>query len=373
MFLQEIYVFFTCSTKRWECLTSIMDTSYQKKTIKKVCPTRWSARDDACQSLRESWEEVHTALTEISNDSTEKATTRCESQGILRRLERFETAFMVCFWSTVLHRIHKVSKAMQSETVDVLSVTDLYGSLEEYFMEQRNHFDDFEKLAMDITKNKFYEKDIKRQPKRKVWADEDRSGEVTFSGRDDLKTNTFLSIIDSFICEFKKRKVAYNVFEDRFCFLTQLCGKTNQRDMEEKLRKKATNLYHSYQNDLDFDFSEECIHFQKHCAVGIEKPPRKSLQEILKFLRFNSLEEVYPNVDIALRISLCIPATNCAGERSFSCLRRVKNYLRTSTSDRRLNSLSLLCIEANTTKSLSYEDIINEFAIKKSRKKTMFF
>lgn len=376
MLLQEIYVFFTCSTKRWECLTSVMSTSYQKKTIKKVCPTRWSARDDACQSLRESWEEVHIALTEIANDSTEKATTRCESQGILRRLERFETAFMVCFWSTVLHRIHKVSKAIQSETVDVLSVTNLYGSLEEYFMEQRNHFDDFEKLAMDIAKTTSYEKDNKRQPKRKVWDDEDQSGEVNFTGRDDLKTNTFLPVIDSFVCEFKNRKMAYDVFQDRFYFLTQLCecdNKTDQRDMEETLRKKATNLNHIYTNDLDSDFTEECIHFQKYCAMamGNDQAPGQSLKEILKFLRFNSLEDVYPNLDIALRISLCIPATNCAGERSFSCLRRVKNYLRTSTSEQRLNSLSLLCIEANTTKTLSYEDIINEFAIKKSRKKTM--
>ena len=163
------------------------------------------------------------------------------------------------------------------------------------------------------------------------------------------------------------------MFQDRFYFLTQLCdNKTDQRDMEEELRKKESNLYHIYTNDLDSDFTEECIHFQTHCAVGIDQPPGKSLQEILKFLILNSLEDAYPNLDIALRISLCIPATNCAGERSFSCLRRVKNYLRTSTKQR-LNSLSLLCIEANTTKTLSYEDIINEFAMKKSRKKTMLF
>lgn len=162
------------------------------------------------------------------------------------------------------------------------------------------------------------------------------------------------------------------MFQDRFHFLTQLCdNKTDQRDIEEELRKKATNLHHVYTNDLDSDISEECIHFQKHCAVGNDQPPEKSLKEILKFLRCNSLEDVYPNLDIALRISLCIPATNCAGERSFSCLRRVKNYLRTSISERRLNSLSLLCIEANTTKALSYEDIINEFATKKGRKKTI--
>jgi len=104
--------------------------------------------------------------------------------------------------------------------------------------------------------------------------------------------------------------------------------------------------------------------------VGIDHPSDKSLEEISKFLRCNSLQDVYPNFNFALRISLCIPATNCAGERNISCIRKVKNYLRTSISELRLNSLSLLCIEANI-KTLSYEDIINEFAIKKSRKKAI--
>ncbi|KAG5896272.1 hypothetical protein JTB14_033569 [Gonioctena quinquepunctata] len=74
--------------------------------------------------------------------------------------------------------------------------------------------------------------------------------------------------------------------------------------MEEELRRKTTNLYHVYTNDLDSDFTEECIHFQKHCAD----------KEFSKFLRCDSLQDVYPNLDIAVRISLCIPATNFAGE-----------------------------------------------------------
>ncbi|KAG5896563.1 hypothetical protein JTB14_010392 [Gonioctena quinquepunctata] len=150
--------------------------------------------------------------------------------------------------------------------------------------------------------------------------------------------------------------MTHDEFQNRFYFLTQLCD--SNTDMEEELRRKTTNLYHVYINDLDSDSTEECIHFQKHCAVGIDHPSDESLEGISKFLKRNSLQDVYPNLDIAVRISLCIPATNCAGVRSFSCLRRVKNYLRTSISEIRLNSLSLLCIDANTTKTLSYEDII---------------
>ncbi|KAG5871318.1 hypothetical protein JTB14_021830 [Gonioctena quinquepunctata] len=60
--------------------------------------------------------------------------------------------------------------------------------------------------------------------------------------------------------------------------------------MEEKLRKMTTNLHQVYTNDLVSDFTEECIHFQKQCAVGIDHPPDKSLEGISKFLMCNSLQ-----------------------------------------------------------------------------------
>jgi len=49
----------------------------------------------------------------------------------------------------------------------------------------------------------------------------------------------------------------------------------------------------------------------------------------------------FPNVDIALRM----PITNYSVERSFSTLKRVKNYLRTSLEGDKLNPLSVLAIE----------------------------
>lgn len=63
------------------------------------------------------------------------------------------------------------------------------------------------------------------------------------------------------------------------------------------------------------------------------------------------------NIEIALRIFVSTPATNCTVERSFSVLKRMKNYLRSTMSQERLNSLALLTIESDLTSSLEYEDI----------------
>lgn len=42
------------------------------KSVKRVNLTRWSAREDACKSLKESWPEVLKTLQSIKDDCTEK-------------------------------------------------------------------------------------------------------------------------------------------------------------------------------------------------------------------------------------------------------------------------------------------------------------
>jgi len=65
--------------------------------------------------------------------------------------------------------------------------------------------------------------------------------------------------------------------------------------------------------------------------------------------------EAFPNVNVAFRIYLCMLVTNCSGERSFSVLSRVKNEIRTTMSDERLNALSLMAFENNLVRSIDFE------------------
>ena len=60
--------------------------------------------------------------------------------------------------------------------------------------------------------------------------------------------------------------------------------------------------------------------------------------------------------------------TNCTGERSFSVLKRVKNELRSTMGQPRLNDLALLCIENDIVRSRDFTVVIKKFASKKARK-----
>ena len=56
-----------------------------------------------------------------------------------------------------------------------------------------------------------------------------------------------------------------------------------------------------------------------------------------------------------------IPATNVTSEQSFSALRHVKTYLRSSISQQRLNHMMIIHVHKDHTDRLSLVDTANEF------------
>lgn len=77
--------------------------------------------------------------------------------------------------------------------------------------------------------------------------------------------------------------------------------------------------------------------------------------------------EVYPNLHKLMQVALTIPISSATCERSFSSMRRIKNWLRTSMVQSRFSNLSSLYIERELTNGLKNEDIINKFAEKSRR------
>ena len=69
----------------------------------------------------------------------------------------------------------------------------------------------------------------------------------------------------------------------------------------------------------------------------------------------------HSNVWIVLKLLLVMPATNATSERSFSGLRRIKTYLRTTMNQMQLNNLMALHIHSDKTDNLNLSSIADEF------------
>lgn len=93
-----------------------------------------------------------------------------------------------------------------------------------------------------------------------------------------------------------------------------------------------------------------------------------SPSEMLDYIYKENILDLYPNMSIALRLLLTLPVTVASGERSFSKLKLIKTYLRSTMSQETPSALAVLSIEQEVRKSVDMDLLIARFAEAKARK-----
>jgi hypothetical protein len=73
-------------------------------------------------------------------------------------------------------------------------------------------------------------------------------------------------------------------------------------------------------------------------------------------------------IDKALKIYLTFPVTTATAERSFSSLRRLKTYLRSTMTPSRLNNLFMLYVHSSSAEELDLKNIARDFISVNSRR-----
>ena len=82
----------------------------------------------------------------------------------------------------------------------------------------------------------------------------------------------------------------------------------------------------------------------------------------------NDLSDAFPQFEILVRLFLTLPIGIASAERSFSVLRRLKTYMRSTMGQHRLSDMALLAIEDQTAAKLKLDDVIKQFASAKARR-----
>ena len=90
-----------------------------------------------------------------------------------------------------------------------------------------------------------------------------------------------------------------------------------------------------------------------------------SAPEILKFVMD---ADCYPNILVAYRILLTVPMTVASAERSFSKLKSLKNYLRSTMSQERLNGLAMCTIERDILDIIDLNTVLDDFTSRNARR-----
>ncbi|KAL4099001.1 hypothetical protein QTP88_023504 [Uroleucon formosanum] len=98
-----------------------------------------------------------------------------------------------------------------------------------------------------------------------------------------------------------------------------------------------------------------------HAVLNNNGQHPKSGLEALRLCK----KEMFPNLHFLVQILCSLPVSTATPERTFSCLKRLKTYLRNTMTETRLNGLTMLAV--HTDIPLSAEEVLDELA-KKPRK-----
>jgi len=84
------------------------------------------------------------------------------------------------------------------------------------------------------------------------------------------------------------------------------------------------------------------------------------------------IRQLFSEVVKVMRCILVLPASSCEAEHSFSCLRRLKTYLRSTMTQKRLNNVAACNVHKDILMSLPINDVIKDFISLNSQRQQMF-
>ena len=159
------------------------------------------------------------------------------------------------------------------------------------------------------------------------------------------RVTNFFPALDMIVSELKSRFSENE--QDILCALEAVVFDEN---VDESAFSTVSQFYLLDQDLLQAEHKLYC-HFKASLAQN------SSSAEVFKKLWSSDVLTMMPEVAKAIHIYTVIPATSCTAERSFSGLRRLKTYLRSTIGQSRLSSLALLHIEREYTNKVLAEDM----------------
>ncbi|XP_065681400.1 zinc finger MYM-type protein 1-like [Hydra vulgaris] len=343
--VQELYTIFSGSTKRWEVLQKYVS----QLTLKPLSVTRWASRIDALKPLRFQLCEIYDALILIIEDVNRDAETKVKARGLAKNIKNYKFICGVILWHDILFEINSVLKLLQSVTINISDcVRMLSETIKKVKSYRQSGYIQMKIAAKEIAENlkcsTEFPDDTEVRPRRKKRQfDYEKAVDEPLTEEKKFKINFFNYILD----------ITLNSLNERFTLL------------ETHSKKFHLEFILSVENETDInanDLREELRDVSRMLPYST-KP-----LDVLNYLSQNSLISLYPNTVVTLRILLTLPVSVASGERSFSKLKLIKNYLRSSIGQTKHKNLALISIESAMASTLDYTSVINEFAKVKVRR-----
>lgn len=341
--IQRIYTLFSASVERWAILLKHLQqdgTSTDGLTVKSISETRWECRLEAVKPIRFQISEINGALEEIGRE-TKDPKIKSEALSLASYEFTFEFVLSTVIWYDILSAINKVSKSLQSEKMDLATSIQFLSGLRDFLLKYRDDgFRTAKHVSFELCEEKGIDptfKETRKCIKKQQFVYESKDTDVT-NAETKFYRDYFLPVLDQGITSIDARFNEAKFINDNFGFLFNL------QDIKQDLillKEKCKQVKLLLIDDID----DEELYEELKLFINFEHD-QQTKNNPLNYLKIiNKTSNAFPNLNVICRIFLTLPITTATAERSFSKLKIIKNYLRTTMIQNRLSDLALISIE----------------------------
>ena len=345
--IQALHNFLEASPKRHALFR---DTEVQgedlKLTLKSLSTTRWSCRWEAVKAVYGQMERIVKALLTLSSDKDPK--TYSESRALLTAICDWEFIFGLCLLKVILSNTSSLSRYLQGKTVDVISARRNADMTIQTLRQCRNE-ESFNsvwqiasvmglKIKKWLTNSQFELREARaprQMPSRRLQAlvGEHGQRQTQLTPESYHRINTYYASIDKVLSELDLRFRGND--QEILCALGNICNS------ETPDKESFSRIAKFYNIDGEILEAEQKMYasFRRVRGLGY-----MTVSEILETMHENDLFDIFPEFSKVVHILAVILATSRSAERSFSALRRLKTYLRSTMGQQRVSNIALINI-----------------------------
>ncbi|XP_034252952.1 uncharacterized protein LOC117652274 [Thrips palmi] len=335
------------------------------------CPTRWCIRAPAIRRFDENYGRVRATLRLLVEDTSLRLTDerRATLRGHLRKLDQFSTVLSIKLALLICEPAEQLARALQSTGYTATgakqaaqALWDTYNAMGEEEFDQAWR----ETEARNATCNMDLEMPTaprRRAPPRRLGEVGNAAPVESLSPRTVLRQK-FIAVLDRVKNELDRR---FN--QPGMAHLIKLENVL----LQKKPLDSVDDLKHELGVHAD-DFDCDLLFTQLKIAKLVVPGTVKTVREYAAVLRDlpQVSREMINQVELLVILLLVVPATSATCERSFSALRRIKNYLRATMTQKRLTHLMMCHVHKIRTFTVSVTDVLNEFISRTNERLRVF-
>lgn len=370
--LDKVHIFFK-GAKRNAVLTNHIEKSKtlsnhdKLRKLQSLSDTRWGSRMAAIESYGVLSGVVGDALEELKSTPGMDHNTVTEASGLLCSISSFDFVLSLIVANEILKVTNSFAKYLQSPQINLLEFQSTAESTYKELRDLRSESKFSELLQKAKSKANQDGFEVPTSVKRNR-RDVDGENVESFYRR-----SLYFSCVDELTTDFKRRILGQNGrLTSAFGIFSKKCLFENDPSTTRHL-ETLSEIYGAEPNrDIDPSLLQtEYQQFKNWISSKISGSKETDILHLCKLIIDCKMETTYTNIFTLLKIALTFSLTSVSPERSFSELRLLKTYLRSTMEQSRMSSL--LVINVNRDIEIDLEKVVDDFAKRSPRRMELLF